>query len=133
MNDRQLDLPIQPERLVALVADDENLVREFVARTLESNGYTVFTAADGEQALDISRRFPGIIHLLVTDVIMPRLDGLSLRQKILLERPDVKVLLMSGTLEKAIVGVPFLQKPFQASELRRHAQQLTMAAASAGK
>jgi CheY-like chemotaxis protein len=128
MDDRLHSPASQRERLVILVADDEKLVRDFIAHTLELSGHCVLTAADGEEALEISRRFPGAIHLLITDVMMPRLDGLLLRQKILLERPEVKVLLISGTLEQGIESVPFLQKPFQAGDLKRRIQQLVMAA-----
>jgi two-component system, cell cycle sensor histidine kinase and response regulator CckA len=127
MNDRRPSPASQPEQLVILVADDEQLVRDFVAHTLELSGHSVLTAADGEEALEISRRFPGTIHLLISDVMMPRLDGLSLRQKILSERPGVKVLLISGTLEQGIESVPFLQKPFQALDLKRRIEQLIMA------
>jgi two-component system, cell cycle sensor histidine kinase and response regulator CckA len=128
MDDRHHSPASQSEHFVILVADDDQPVRDFIAQTLEGCGHCVLTAADGEQALDISRRFPGIIHLLISDVMMPRLDGLSLRQKILLERPAVKVLLISGTLEQGIESVPFLKKPFQVEDLKRWVERLALAA-----
>jgi CheY-like chemotaxis protein len=75
------------------------------------------------QALELSRKFPGTIHALVTDVVMPNLDGLGLCDQILRERPAIKVLLMSGTAS-AVEGVPFLQKPFKLPELTQKVQQL---------
>ena len=58
------------------------------------------TAADGEQALRVARTFPTTIHLLLSDVIMPRLGGMALGEQILRERPAMKVLLLSGAAEQ---------------------------------
>jgi two-component system, cell cycle sensor histidine kinase and response regulator CckA len=112
------------EKPVILVADDEVPVRDFIRYILETAGYAVLTAADGEQALHVSRTFPTTIHLLVSDVLMPKLGGVALREQILRERPAMKVLLMSGTIEHPVEGVEFLRKPFQAETLRDHVRRL---------
>ena len=80
------------------------------------------TAEDGEQALDLSRGFHGTIHVLVSDIEMPKLDGLALREQILRERPPVKVLLMSGSAGEPFEDVAFLPKPFQLGDLE-HLEQ----------
>ena len=114
------------EKPVILVVDDEDPVREFVRYILETEGYAVLTAADGEQALQVSRTFPTTIHLLLSDVLMPNLGGMELREQILRERPAIKVLLLSGTVEPP-EGVEFLRKPFQAETLRHQVRSLLSA------
>ena len=112
------------EKPVILVVDDEAPIRDFICYILETAGYVVLTAADGEQALQVSRAFPTPIHLLLSDVDMPRLDGMSLREQILRERPAMKVLLLSGRVEEPPEGVEFLRKPCQAEVLRHHVRRL---------
>ena len=117
------------EKPVILVVDDEDSVRNFIRYILETAGYAVLTAADGEQALQVSRTFPTTIHLLVSDVLMPKLGGMELCEQILRERPALKVLLMSGTVvEQPREGVAFLRKPFRAEILRDHVRRLLPAA-----
>jgi DNA-binding NtrC family response regulator len=116
--------PVQSGQPVVLVADDEAGIRNIVRFTLEEAGYFVLTAGDGEQALDLSRGFHGAIHVLVSDMVMPKLDGLALRQQILRERPIVKVLLMSGTAGQPFEGVAFLPKPFNPVQLEQSVHQL---------
>ena len=118
------------DKPVILVADDETPVRELVRHILETAGYAVLTAADGEQALQVSRTFPSTIHLLLSDVLMPKLGGMALREQILRERPGMKVLLLSGTVEEPPEGVEFLRKPFQAEILRHHVRRLLTADSS---
>jgi DNA-binding response OmpR family regulator len=114
------------EKPVILVVDDEDPVRDFIRYILETAGYAVLTAADGERALQMSRTFPTTIHLLLTDVLMPRLDGMALREQILRERPGVKVLMLSGTAEPPD-GVEFVRKPFQAEILTQKVRSLLSA------
>ena len=73
------------------------LILNIVRIVLESEGYFVLAANDGEEALNISRQYPGTIHALLSDVNMPNADGFQLREQILFERPGTKVLLMSAT------------------------------------
>ena len=77
------------------------------------------TAEDGEQALDLSRGFHGTIRVLVSDMAMPKLDGIVLREQILHERPTVKVFLMSGSAGEPFEDVAFLPKPFQLGDLEQ--------------
>jgi CheY-like chemotaxis protein len=85
---------------------------------LEADGYFILAAHDGEEALHISRSFPGTIHAVLSDVRMPKIDGLELRERILKERPGIPVLLMSGYVDAPLpVDVAFLKKPFDPAAL----------------
>ena len=116
--------PSHSDRTVILLADDEMLIRDVARKVLQSAGYFVLAANDGEEALNISRHYPGTIHALLSDVNMPNLDGLELREQILLERPETKVLLMSGQTESLAESIPFLRKPFGSSVLKERMHQL---------
>src|ERR1041384_6601412 len=91
--------PSSPDQTVIVVAEDEVMIRNIVRITLEAEGYFILAADDGEEALEIARKFPGTIHAVLSDVQMPKMDGLELRKRILEERPDTKVLLMSGYVD----------------------------------
>jgi CheY-like chemotaxis protein len=101
---------------VVLLADDELLVRNLVSAVLCDAGYRVLDAADGEQALEVSRHYDGSIDFLLTDITMPKMGGIELSRRIARERPGIKVLMMSGVLStEALVrdqNVHFLRKPF---------------------
>src|SRR5215469_6301454 len=118
MNDPQhLRSPLAGQ-LVVLVAEDEVTICNIVRIALEEMGIFVLTASDGTQALELSRKFPGAIDALVSDTVMPNLDGFGLCDQIRRERPEIKVLLMSGTCGP-VDGVSFLQKPFGVEELKQ--------------
>jgi CheY-like chemotaxis protein len=108
--------------LVILLAEDDASVRTFAGKLLKMEGFTVLTAGDGKAALEASRKYPGTIDLLLSDVEMPRMGGLDLCRNITIERPGIKVLLMSGhsrTRDQVCKqGLPFLQKPFTRMALR---------------
>jgi CheY-like chemotaxis protein len=107
-------------RVVILVADDEELVRNLVAVIVRSDGYHVLIASDGVEALDLSRRYAGHIDLLISDIEMPRMTGVELANMLVRERPKIKVLLLSGYLNVEIPrGWDFLRKPFAVDALRR--------------
>jgi NO-binding membrane sensor protein with MHYT domain/nitrogen-specific signal transduction histidine kinase/CheY-like chemotaxis protein len=102
-----------------LVVEDEEAVRQLAARTLFVRGYTPLVAHTGEEALRLSEQHPGPIHLLLTDVVLPRMSGSRLAETLLATRPELRVLYMSGFTESAIVhhgvlqpGTDFIQKPF---------------------
>jgi DNA-binding NtrC family response regulator len=103
-------------QFVILLADDDRLVRNAVRAMLTKAGYAVLDATDGEHALEVSREYDGSIHVLLTDMKMPRMDGLQLSNLIAKERPGIKVLVMSGKTsgEPLLVNqrVEFLRKPF---------------------
>ncbi len=107
-----------------LVAEDDDKVRALVCETLHARGYTVLEARDGEEALRIARSRKTPIHLLITDVIMPRMNGRKLAERLGALRPEIRLLYMSGYTDDTIVnhgvleaGIAFLQKPFTAEAL----------------
>src|ERR1700676_3021041 len=106
--------------LVVLLADDELVVRSLAQSILTRAGYRVLNAVDGEHALEVSRGYAGPIDVLLTDVKMPKMDGVELSTHILKERPGIKIVLMSGkeSGELMVRGQKrqFLRKPFSAKE-----------------
>jgi PAS domain S-box-containing protein len=101
-----------------LVAEDEDAVRELMRRTLEDQGYQVIEAANGEEALRLSRDYSGTIDLLLTDIVMPRMSGFKLAKFIRDDRPEIKTLFVSGYAYtgrhegETISPDTFLAKPF---------------------
>jgi two-component system, cell cycle sensor histidine kinase and response regulator CckA len=110
-------------RETVLLVEDEQIVREVVRQMLERQGYEVLVAADGEEALALAGRYEGRIDVLATDVVMPRMGGGELADRLLPQRPELRVLFMSGYTEDPTVwdGLEerkaFLQKPFSAGDL----------------
>jgi len=104
---------------VILVAEDEVMIRNLIQEFLSHEGYKVLTAADGNEALALSRAHQGSIDLFLTDVNMPHLDGISAYQKISAERPNTKVLFISGgTLQSELPEPwPLMSKPFKPGAL----------------
>ncbi|MBI2840828.1 MAG: PAS domain S-box protein [Acidobacteria bacterium] len=107
-----------------LVVEDDESVRILVAETLENYGYTVIKAADAIEAIRIAHSFPREIHLMVTDVIMPRMNGKELHQRMSVIRPLTKVIYISGYTDNVIAhhgileaGINFLQKPISVQPL----------------
>ena len=97
----------------------DSALRELVESSLRKHGYKVLAAGSGEQAERLARDFGGPIHLLLTDVVMPRTGGKEFADRITTIKPGVRVLWMSGYTDDAIVhhgvlepGIHFLQKPF---------------------
>ena len=120
-----------PGQETILLVEDEATVRELTQQYLQAQGYTVFEAADPNIALQISRAHSGPIHLLLTDVIMPGMNGRELAQRITASRTETRVLYMSGYTENAIghngtldAGINLLQKPFTLPALRARVRQV---------
>ena len=111
----------RPASLVVLLADDELVVRSLAQSILTRAGYRVLNAVDGEHALEVSRGYSGPIDILLTDVKMPKMEGMELSAHMLKERPGIKILFMSGkeSGELMVHGrkMEFLRKPFLAKEL----------------
>jgi two-component system cell cycle sensor histidine kinase/response regulator CckA len=108
---------------IMLVEDDEP-VRIFGARALRNKGYKVIEARSGEAALDLIRNAAEMIDLLITDVVMPHMDGPGLVREVREINPEMKVIFISGYTEDAFrqrldsdVGIEFLPKPFSLKEL----------------
>ncbi|MCW8915285.1 MAG: PAS domain-containing protein [Magnetovibrio sp.] len=107
-----------------LLVEDEDAVRMFGSRALRNKGYTVLEAANGEEALEVINATEKPIDLIVTDVVMPGMDGHTLVQFVRQEIPDMKVILISGFAENVIpggidenAGFNFLPKPFSLKDL----------------
>jgi PAS domain S-box-containing protein len=118
-------------RETILLVEDEDAVRRLVAEILQEAGYTVLQARDGEKALELAGRQAGPIHLLLTDVVMPRMGGRALAGAVSGLMPDTLILYMSGyTTETAIRdgaverGIAFLQKPFTPDGLVRKVREV---------
>jgi len=116
---------------VILFVEDEENIREPAQEVLEARGYTVLSASDAAEALRIARDWTGALDLLVTDVVMPGMNGSQLADELCHERPAVKVLYISGYPEDAIArhGVlepdrSFLQKPFPPGVLLRKVREV---------
>jgi PAS domain S-box-containing protein len=116
---------------IILLAEDEEAVRNLTRRILCNAGYTVLTAANGGEALLFSAQHAGGIHLLLTDVIMPRMSGKTLAQELSKTRPALRVLYMSGYTDDVInrsgaldEGANFISKPFTSDDLLRKVREV---------
>src|ERR1041384_5193992 len=95
-------------RALILLADDDVTVRNVIRMTLQNEGYAILVAADGSEALQLSRTNEGGIDLLLTDLEMPLIDGISLYRQISAERLNIKVLFMSGQISSQLELPPSL-------------------------
>ena len=119
-----LPRPQRGQETILLVEDEANL-RRLARQYLETQGYKILEAEDGAAALQITAGYKSEIDLLLTDVIMPGMNGRELASSIISNRPEVRVLFMSGYTENAIghnglldVGINLLQKPFSLPALK---------------
>ncbi len=109
-----------------LLVEDDAMVRTLTRRILERGGYTALEAAGPTEAIALCERHPGEIHLLLTDVVMPGMNGKDLHDRIRAARPTIKTVFMSGYTADAIAnrgvleeGTHFIGKPFSAEDLRK--------------
>ncbi len=127
--------PVAPGSLrgseTILLVEDEAAVRNLTRRVLQGYGYTVLPTEDGQEALRAAHEHHGPIQLLVTDVVMPKMSGRELAQRLGPQRPEMKVLYLSGYTDDAIVhhgvlepGLAFLQKPFTPQTLARKVREV---------
>ncbi len=114
-----------------LLVEDQDMVRDLALRALRGKGYTVLEAGSGIRALEAAEKYADEIDLLITDVVMPGMNGKQLFERIRKLKPDLKVLYMSGYTENAIAhhgvldsGINFLQKPFRPQELARRVRKI---------
>ena len=122
--------PIPKGHETILLVEDEEAVRSLSRRVLQSAGYTVLVARHGPEAILLAGQHDGPIHLLATDLVMPRMSGLEVASQLAQARPDIRILLMSGYPNEAVIrhGVPaaakLLQKPFNPGALARAVRQV---------
>lgn len=112
---------VEQQQRAILVVDDDPATLNFVSELLLDAGYHVLTASSGAAALQQSQHYEGEIHLLLSDFQMPAMSGIELATRMGVDRPQLKVLLMSGFTSGMLVlneGWHFLAKPFIPSQLR---------------
>ena len=114
-----------------LLVEDEEAVRALAAQSLEEQGYKVLESTSPEDAIEISRRYTEPIHLLLTDVVLPRISGRKIAEHLTPLRPGMKVLYMSGYTDDTILragvleaGTAFLQKPFTPTSLAHRVREV---------
>ena len=137
--DAKADVDRAPETATAnrsgretiLLVEDEAMVRALAAEVMREQGYTVLEANHGEEALAVAARFNGPIHLMLADVVMPQMGGREAAERLCRERPDLRVLYMSGYTDTDVVRhgvqhgrVAFLQKPFRADALLQQIREV---------
>jgi hypothetical protein len=130
--------PVAGSETVLLVEDDD-AVRTLAATILQERGYKLLESASPEDALQIGERQQEPIHLLLTDVVLPRISGRKIAEYLTLLRPTMKVLYMSGYTDDTVVrngvletGTAFLQKPFTPASLARKVREVLDASPDAG-
>jgi two-component system, cell cycle sensor histidine kinase and response regulator CckA len=110
-----------------LIVEDEALVLDVATRILAQHGYRVLAARNGAEAMELIDGYQGTIHLLLTDVVMPGATGKEVAERVSRQRPEIRVLYMSGYPESVIAsqgvidqGIRLLSKPFNALDLLEH-------------
>jgi PAS domain S-box-containing protein len=123
--------PARSPSETVLLVEDADEVRNLLERMLEFHGYRVVVADSAEAAMVIAERFEGTIDLLLTDVVMPGINGRELAHRLARQRPGLRTLFISGYTDSAIVhdevvnaGLSFLQKPFSSGDLARTVRQV---------
>ena len=137
----RVDEPMEGEEVISksilhgtemvLLVEDEDQVRTILKHILEGQGYHVLAAANGEEALSISQNLERDIKLMITDVVMPVMSGRELAERVLVLRPSLPVLFMSGYTDDAIVRhglldekLNFIQKPFDSTTVARKVREV---------
>ncbi|MDZ7814528.1 MAG: response regulator [Planctomycetota bacterium] len=123
--------PLQKGTETVLVAEDNEMVRSFTKHVLEVHGYTVLAASCGTEAVQLSKEEGKETALLLTDVVMPEISGMELKNILKKDNPELKVLFMSGYTENVIAhsgvlykDIEFIQKPFTVSGLLKKVREV---------
>jgi DNA-binding NtrC family response regulator len=127
--DRSLQIPGGAETI--LLVDDSAPLRELMREIFSVEGYSVLEASDGVQAVELSRKYPGIIHLLITDIVMPRMDGTALAEHLVQERPNIAVIFVTGyAANKSMMPhhpperFTIIEKPYRPDALLQSARRM---------
>jgi DNA-binding NtrC family response regulator len=114
-----------------LAVEDDDLLRPLIIDVLKIYGYEVLEARDGDEAWRLCKDHAGPIHLMLTDVVMPRMSGPQLAEQVAARRPQMKVLFMSGYTNDTILhhgilheGISFIQKPFSPDDLAKKVREM---------
>ncbi len=114
-----------------LIVEDDGSLRNLTRKILERYGYSILKAENGEDALRISEEQDGSIDLMITDVVMPKMSGREVAERLQSLRPEIKVIYMSGYTDNAIVhhgvlasGLNFIEKPFTPEDLARKVREV---------
>lgn len=114
-----------------LIVEDDDALRNLGRKILELQGYKILDAENGIEALKVSEEYEGQIHLMLTDVVMPKMGGRELEERLHPVRPEMKVVYMSGYPDETIVhhgvvkpGIEFLQKPLGSESLKRKIREV---------
>jgi DNA-binding NtrC family response regulator len=116
------EIPSKPIQTILMV-DDHEIVLRALHTYLEKRGYNVLEAQNGEEALLLAECFPGVIQVLVTDLVMAQINGRELARRLMRLRPEMQVIMMSGFPDEIMVQqeltpeIPILAKPFPPKRL----------------
>jgi CheY-like chemotaxis protein len=122
--------PVPARPVTILLVDDEHEVRTLVSDVLKGRGYRVIITSGPVEALRLARETPDEIDLLVTDVVMPDMSGLALAERLLSDRPDMKVLYMTGYSNEVVLahGTPqagsLIEKPFTPRQISARVREM---------
>jgi len=132
--------PLSPEHSgteTLLVVENEAAIRDLLQLALRKNGYTVLAAESGREALDLVRDHSGVIDLLITDVMMPDMDGPELAKHMAVIRPETRTLFLSGYMDETLgdhgvlpANVNFIQKPFSPKVIAQRVRDILDGTAS---
>ena len=112
------EMPVKSRSAPVLLVDDHEIVLRALHNYLEKKGFNLLEAHDGEEALLIAECYPSMIHVLVTDMMMARMNGRELVRRLVPLRPEMQVIMMSGFPDEILAQqdlsplVPILEKPF---------------------
>jgi PAS domain S-box-containing protein len=127
----KIEAPVLKGTETILFAEDSESLREMATEYLQSVGYVVLSAASGKEALQRAEDFQGTIHLLLTDVVMPDLNGPELAERIVSSRPGIKLIFTSGYASESLArrgsldaAIAFVQKPYRPKALARRIREV---------
>jgi CheY-like chemotaxis protein len=123
-----------------LIVEDSPQLRELMSECLRDLGYSLLTAGNGAEAVDLLRTYSGPIHLMITDVVMPHMSGTELYQRVQKIRPGMKVVFISGYLEDTLsrlkaenAEITLIEKPFQVSDFTKTIREILDSVNEAGR